>query len=157
MPWRSIVPPRSTPSGVAVQVAAPSAALARRIVDRGGYPVDAKKVREIVGLYLNPPDNAMVFCVYEKSQIQALDRTQPMLPLRPVIMGDWYSGAGYGRIMGTQWSAAAVAGALGPWLVGIGKDAAGSYDRPMATVAVAMAASAVFTLMAARVVRPVPD
>jgi len=80
-----------------------------------------------------------------------------MLPLRPVIMGDWYSGAGYGRIMGTQWSAAAVAGALGPWLVGIGKDAAGSYDRPMATVAVAMAASAVFTLMAARVVRPVPD
>ena len=37
----------------------------------------------MVGLYLNPPDHAMVFCVDEKSQIQALDRTQPMLPLRP--------------------------------------------------------------------------
>jgi len=41
------------------------------------------KVRDIVGLYLNPPDRAMVLCVDEKSQIQALDRTQPMLPMRP--------------------------------------------------------------------------
>jgi putative transposase len=39
-------------------------------------------VRDIVGLYLNPPDKAMVFCVDEKSQCQALERTQPMLPLR---------------------------------------------------------------------------
>lgn len=39
------------------------------------------KVRDIVGLYLNPPLKAMVLCVDEKSQIQALDRTQPMLPL----------------------------------------------------------------------------
>jgi hypothetical protein len=36
-----------------------------------------------VGLYLNPPDNAVVVSVDEKSQIQALDRTAPMLPLRP--------------------------------------------------------------------------
>ena len=42
-----------------------------------------EKVRDIVGLYMNPPDHAMVFCVDEKSQIQALDRTQPLLPLRP--------------------------------------------------------------------------
>src|SRR5450755_2085488 len=42
-----------------------------------------EKVRDIVGLYLNPPDHALVFCVDEKSQIQALDRTQPLLPLRP--------------------------------------------------------------------------
>jgi transposase len=42
-----------------------------------------EKVRDIVGLYINPPDHALVFCVYEKSQIQALDRTQPMLPMRP--------------------------------------------------------------------------
>ena len=42
-----------------------------------------EKVRDIVGLYMNPPDHALVFCVDEKSQIQALDRTQPMLPLRP--------------------------------------------------------------------------
>jgi transposase len=41
------------------------------------------KVRDIVGLYMNPPDHALVLCVDEKSQIQALDRTQPMLPLRP--------------------------------------------------------------------------
>jgi hypothetical protein len=36
-----------------------------------------------VGLYLNPPDRALVLCVDEKSQIQALDRTQPLLPMRP--------------------------------------------------------------------------
>lgn len=42
-----------------------------------------EKVRDIVGLYMNPPDHAVVFCVDEKSQIQALDRTQPLLPMRP--------------------------------------------------------------------------
>jgi transposase len=41
------------------------------------------KVRDIVGLYLNPPDKAIVLCVDEKSQVQALDRTAPILPLRP--------------------------------------------------------------------------
>ncbi len=41
------------------------------------------KVRDIVGLYLDPPDRALVLCVDEKSQIQALDRTSPILPLRP--------------------------------------------------------------------------
>jgi transposase len=46
-------------------------------------PQFARKVRDIVGLYLNPPDNAIVLSVDEKSQIQALDRTQPILPLRP--------------------------------------------------------------------------
>jgi putative transposase len=44
-------------------------------------PFFVEKVRDIVGLYLNPPDKAMVLCVDEKSQIQALDRTQPVLPL----------------------------------------------------------------------------
>lgn len=48
-------------------------------------PQFAAKVRDIVGLYLNPPDKAMVLSVDEKSQIQALDRTQPILPLRPGI------------------------------------------------------------------------
>lgn len=42
-----------------------------------------EKVRDIVGLYMNPPEHALVFRVDEKSQIQALDRTQPLLPLRP--------------------------------------------------------------------------
>lgn len=46
-------------------------------------PLFVEKVRDIVGLYLNPPDRALVLAVDEKSQIQALDRTQPMLPLRP--------------------------------------------------------------------------
>jgi transposase len=41
------------------------------------------KVYDIVGLYANPPEHAVVLCVDEKSQIQALDRTQPLLPLRP--------------------------------------------------------------------------
>ena len=44
-------------------------------------PFFVEKVRDIVGLYLNPPDKAMVLCVDEKSQIQALDRAQPILPL----------------------------------------------------------------------------
>jgi transposase len=43
------------------------------------------KLRDVVGLYLNPPDKALVLCVDEKGQIQALDRTQPALPLRPGI------------------------------------------------------------------------
>ena len=46
-------------------------------------PLFIDKVRDIVGLYLNPPDKAFVLSVDEKSQIQALDRTQPLLPMRP--------------------------------------------------------------------------
>ena len=46
-------------------------------------PQFAEKVIDVVGLYLNPPDNALVLSVDEKTQIQALDRTHPMLPLRP--------------------------------------------------------------------------
>jgi transposase len=46
-------------------------------------PLFIEKVRDIVGLYMNPPDRALVLCVDEKSQIQALDRTQPLLPMRP--------------------------------------------------------------------------
>jgi transposase len=46
-------------------------------------PLLIEKVRDIVGLYMHPPDHALVLCVDEKSQIQALDRTQPLLPLQP--------------------------------------------------------------------------
>jgi transposase len=46
-------------------------------------PLFIEKVRDIVGLYLSPPDRALVLCVDEKSQIQALDRTQPILPMMP--------------------------------------------------------------------------
>jgi hypothetical protein len=45
-------------------------------------PAFAEKLEDIVGLYLNPPEHALVLCVDEKSQIQALDRTQPGLPLK---------------------------------------------------------------------------
>ena len=46
-------------------------------------PAFEEKLRDVVGLYLSPPENAVVFCVDEKSAIQALDRTQPGLPLKP--------------------------------------------------------------------------
>src|SRR3970040_2069625 len=46
-------------------------------------PLFVEKVRDVVGLYLDPPERALVLCVDEKSQIQALNRTQPILPLRP--------------------------------------------------------------------------
>jgi transposase len=46
-------------------------------------PLFVEKVRDIVGLYLVPPDRAVVLCVDEKTQVQALDRTQPLLPMRP--------------------------------------------------------------------------
>jgi len=48
-------------------------------------PLAADKIADIVGLYLNPPTNAVVLCIDEKTQIQALNRTQPILPLRPGI------------------------------------------------------------------------
>jgi hypothetical protein len=46
-------------------------------------PELAAKVRDVVGLYLHPPEHAIVLCVDEKSQIQALERTQPVRPVRP--------------------------------------------------------------------------
>jgi transposase len=46
-------------------------------------PQFVDKVRDVVGLYMNPPDHAVVMCVDEKTSIQALDRTQPSLPMRP--------------------------------------------------------------------------
>ncbi len=48
-------------------------------------PLFIDKVRDVVGLYLDPPEKALVLCVDEKSQIQALDRSQPVLPMVPGI------------------------------------------------------------------------
>jgi transposase len=48
-------------------------------------PLFIEKVRDVVGLYMSPPENAIVLCVDEKSQIQALDRLQPIFPMRPGI------------------------------------------------------------------------
>lgn len=49
------------------------------------HPLFVGKVRDIVGLSMNPPDKALVLCVDEKSQMQALERTQPLLPMRPGV------------------------------------------------------------------------
>lgn len=46
-------------------------------------PLFIEKVRDVVGLYLNPPDRALVLCVDEKTEVQALDHTAPLLPMRP--------------------------------------------------------------------------
>jgi len=48
-------------------------------------PLFVEKVRDVVGLYMAPPERAIVLCVDEKSQVQALDRTQPIFPMRPGI------------------------------------------------------------------------
>jgi transposase len=50
---------------------------------RSNDPEFQEKLIDVVGLYTNPPDNAVVLCVDEKTQVQALDRTQPLLPMRP--------------------------------------------------------------------------
>lgn len=54
-------------------------------------PLLIEKVRDIAGLYINPPEHALVLCVDEKSQIQALDRTQPLLPMQPGPAGARHS------------------------------------------------------------------
>ena len=76
---RPFAPRRSGASG------APSACSRHRseTFKLSSDPHFVDKVRDIVGLYLSPPDRALVLCVDEKSQIQALDRTQPVLPMLP--------------------------------------------------------------------------
>ncbi|MBT1654916.1 IS630 family transposase, partial [Klebsiella pneumoniae] len=54
----------------------------RRTFKLSNDPLFAEKVEDIAGLYLNPPEHALVLSVDEKSQVQALDRTQPGLPLK---------------------------------------------------------------------------
>jgi transposase len=48
-------------------------------------PLFVEKVRDVVGLYMNPPERAIVLCIDEKSQVQALDRMQPIFPMRPGV------------------------------------------------------------------------
>jgi predicted MFS family arabinose efflux permease len=73
-----------------------------------------------------------------------------LLPLRPVIMADWYAGPSFGHVMGTQWSLAAVSGAAGPWLVGLGRDASRGYDLPLLAVVGALCVAVVLTLLTVR-------
>ena len=78
-PRRAVADARSAGSG------APSALQPHRLetFKLSTDPLFVEKVRDVVGLYLDPPERAMVLCVDEKSQIQALDRTQPLLPMLP--------------------------------------------------------------------------
>ncbi len=71
-----------------------------------------------------------------------------LLPLRAVVMGSWYSGPGYGSVMGLQWSIVATSAALGPLAVGVGRDAAGSYGIPLAFVAAGLLAAAFLGMLA---------
>ena len=87
---------RALPSGAVAKAAGVSRSTVQRIWDAHGLqphrvttfklstdPAFVEKLTDVVGLYLNPPDKAVVLCVDEKSQIQALDRTQPGLPMKP--------------------------------------------------------------------------
>src|SRR4051812_28853666 len=69
--------------GAADVAALPGAAAAVGDVKFSTDPELVAKVIDVVGLYLAPPENAIVLCMDEKSQIQALDRTQKMLPMQP--------------------------------------------------------------------------
>ncbi len=73
-----------------------------------------------------------------------------MLPIRASIMGAWYAGPSYGRIMGSQWLVASVAGAVGPAAVGVLRDATGSYDIPMQVITLLLVLAAVLTVASGR-------
>lgn len=73
-----------------------------------------------------------------------------MLPVRATVMGGWYSGPDYGRIMGSQWMVASIAGALGPALVGATRDATDGYAIPMMLVTASLLVAAALTAASAR-------
>jgi cyanate permease len=59
-----------------------------------------------------------------------------LLPLRAMVMADWFSGPAYGRIMGAQWTAAVLIGASGPTLVGVSRDVTGGYRASIVVLTV---------------------
>jgi len=73
-----------------------------------------------------------------------------LIPTRPVIMNDWYSGEAFGAVMGKQWALAAVTGGITPWLVGVGRDAFGSYTVPVVCLIAAIGIAAAFNIAAER-------
>ena len=80
-----------------------------------------------------------------------------LLPLRAVIMSDWYSGPEIGSIMGAQWSVVAIAGAGGAVTIGALRDALDGYDIPMAAIAVTFVLAAVATVVSGRVGNRAPS
>jgi len=79
------------------------------------------------------------------------------LPLRPVIMNAWYSGADFGAVMGKQWSAAAITGGIAPWLIGVGRDELGSYLWPLVVLTAGVGIAAVFNELAVSKFAGSPD
>jgi len=73
-----------------------------------------------------------------------------MLPMRAVVMAHWYSGPGYGQVMGAQWSIAAVSGAAMPVLVGVLRDRAGGYGPALATAAALFVLAALAAVLSGR-------
>ncbi len=71
-----------------------------------------------------------------------------LTPMRAVVMSRWYSGAQYGRILGTQWTIVATIASVGPLLIGVLRDTTGSYAGPMLLVAAALGLAAALTLAA---------
>ena len=74
-----------------------------------------------------------------------------LLPLRAVIMAEWYSGPEFGSIMGAQWSVTAIAGAGGATIIGALRDALSGYDIPMALTAATFVMAAVATVVSGRI------
>lgn len=72
------------------------------------------------------------------------------LPMRAAVMARWYSGPGFGRIMGVQWTLAAVAGAAGPSLAGVARDATGTYDPVVIVLIGTLFVAAALILVAGR-------
>jgi MFS family permease len=73
-----------------------------------------------------------------------------VLPLRAMVMAEWFSGASYGRTMGIQWTAASLTGALGPALIGLLHDSTGDYRLPMVLTTALLAGSAVLAVVSGR-------
>lgn len=71
------------------------------------------------------------------------------LPMRAVIMNDWYAGHDYGSVMGKQWALAAIGGGLAPWIVGAARDATGSYTLPLVAITLAVALAAIANAISA--------
>jgi MFS family permease len=79
-----------------------------------------------------------------------------VLPLRAMVMAEWFSGSSYGRTMGAQWAVVSIAGASGPAVVGVLHDAIGGYSIPMVIVTLLVATAAVLAFASGRI-RPGPQ
>ncbi|HEX2153490.1 MAG TPA: MFS transporter [Acidimicrobiia bacterium] len=73
-----------------------------------------------------------------------------VLPMRAAVMSEWFSGPDFGRIMGIQWTLAAFAGGAGPFLAGLTRDQAGTYDPAIGAMIVVLTVAAGLTLLASR-------